>query len=598
MRYTSRADFFATGLLLLTSASFSYSQEKIRTVEKGLSYPNQPIQVVNMELGNKAFINEQEVLGDQTWLKHLKLGIKNVSDKNIMSFDIDLLIKKQGKIIMGVPINFRTYTKPNAYGSLTPQGEMKLGVLRPSEVVIVKVIDNVMLIYDNELKKHEVEDVERVTLDIRAVYFDDETRWMFGKQSKPDPNNPEKRIPIDQPKPKVSQRFWLEYILPREWSYSFALIFPACSRNFFISASALAASPPPPPDCAWLVESQVQTSFCGGSRGCTGSDQFCVYSNYNNAVHTSDPGGGVKGYMINDSVTCQRPNVPDPPVCNTCQPFNNNVFRVDAQCGQPGTCGQPATWGCESPLVDINGVCQMSQANQSQCGNGYDSLTCQCKPCVDPPVEPDLCDSGTSWSVCKGCCVDSGGSCPNSPVVIDIDGDGFELTDAAGGVDFDLNSDGTVERLSWTAVGADDAWLALDRNGNGMIDNGRELFGNFTHQPTPPAGEPRNGFLALAVFDKLQNGGNRDGFITRRDSVFSSLRLWRDVNHNGVSETSELHTLPQLGLRKIELDYRESRWVDQHGNRFKYRARVRDANDAQLGRWAWDVFLVGPPVIP
>lgn len=591
MRHRLRTGFFAMGLLLLISVSFDYSQEKIRIVEKGLSYPNQPIKVVSLELGNKAFINETEVLGDQTWLKQLRLGVKNVSDKNIMSFDIDLLIKKQGKITMGIPINFRTYTKANANNSFTPQGEMKLGVLRPGEVVIVKVVENVMLIFDNELKKHEVEDVERVTLDIRAVYFDNETRWLFGQESKSDPNNPEKRIPIDQLKPKLSQHFWLDYFLPVEWNYSFALFFPACSRNFFARMSYVVAAPPPP-SCGWLVQSQVQASFCGGARGCTGSDQFCGYSNYKNAVHTSDPGGGIKGYMNNENVICQPPNVPDPPVCNTCQPFSNNVFRADAQCGQPGTCAQPATWGCESPLVDINGICQMSQANQNQCGNGYDSLTCQCKPCVDPPVEPSACDSGTSWSVCKGCCVDSGGNCPNSPIVIDIDGDGFALTDAVGGVDFDLHSYGTVERLSWTSAGSDDAWLALDRNGNGMIDNGRELFGNYTEQPAPPAGEAKNGFLALAEFDKLLNGGNGDGDITSQDAIFSSLRLWQDVNHNGVSEATELYALASLGLSKIELKYRESRRTDEHGNRFKYRAKVKDAQDAQLGRWAWDVFLL------
>lgn len=179
-----------------------------------------------------------------------------------------------------------------------------------------------------------------------------------------------------------------------------------------------------------------------------------------------------------------------------------------------------------------------------------------------------------------------------SPIVIDVLGDGISLTNAGNGVDFDLDSDGVAEHLSWIAGEADDAWLALDRNGNGVIDNGLELFGNYTVQPVPPFGEERNGFLALAEYDKPENLGNGDGFITRRDAIFDFLRLWQDLNHNGVSEPTELFSLPALGLRKMHLDYRDSRRVDDHGNRFKYRARVKDAQDAQLGRWAWDVFLV------
>jgi hypothetical protein len=190
----------------------------------------------------------------------------------------------------------------------------------------------------------------------------------------------------------------------------------------------------------------------------------------------------------------------------------------------------------------------------------------------------------------------SGGCCTRStPILVDVNGNGFNLSSAENGVAFDIVGNGTPSRFAWTSTDSDDAWLALDRNGNGTIDNGTELFGNFSPQPSPPQGQERNGFLALAEYDKTANGGNNDGKITRLDSIFPSLRLWQDVNHNGVSESSELKALDGLGLSSIELDYRDSKKTDEFGNAFRYRAKVTDLKGTQMGRWAWDVFLVSAP---
>ncbi len=276
--------------------------------------------------------------------------------------------------------------------------------------------------------------------------------------------------------------------------------------------------------------------------------------------------------------------------CGTCEPLTTvmatkitytNDNDVIGRATAPTYCDNLAI-RCEygfCPTTPTPPSCIYQEEEQPSDPSGYGELLCEI--CFDG--SDNDCGNGTDlrdWK-CSQC---------TSPIVIDTLGDGFDLTSAEDGVEFDIAGVGRKIRVSWTQ--ADEAWLALDRNGNGNIDSGKELFGAVTSQP---ASTRRNGFLALAEYDKVANGGNADGKINNQDSIFNSLRLWQDTNHNGISEVDEVFTLPALDVAELELNYHESKRTDEHGNKFRFRAKVWDANKAKVGRWAWDVYLVAAP---
>ncbi len=192
---------------------------------------------------------------------------------------------------------------------------------------------------------------------------------------------------------------------------------------------------------------------------------------------------------------------------------------------------------------------------------------CSCVECPEPPepTDPDPCDGTGGGAVSKeGCPKDPVARPPGStPIVVDIHGGGFRFTNLENGVYFDIDADGQEDWISWTAENSGDAFLVLDRNSNGSIDNGSELFGNITDQPSS---DDPNGYEALAVFDEPENGGDGDRLISAADQAYTELLLWIDNNHNAFSEPNELYELDALGISALDLEYSESRRTDRYGN--------------------------------
>jgi Ca2+-binding RTX toxin-like protein len=147
-----------------------------------------------------------------------------------------------------------------------------------------------------------------------------------------------------------------------------------------------------------------------------------------------------------------------------------------------------------------------------------------------------------------------------SPLVLDLDGDGIETISSSAGIHFDHDGNHFAETTGW--VGKDDGLLVLDRNSNGTIDEGRELFGNNTYLSI--GSKAADGFAALAELDS-----NHDGKIDAADAAFSQLRVWKDSDSNGVVSNGELLTLDAAGVRSLSLAYISQNVTDAQGNILK-----------------------------
>ena len=613
--------FSIIGLLLLTSHSTSTSAAMQERIFENKIPAHIPIKIKIKKEKEESFKD----LKNEKWLRQFELEVTNTGDKPI--YFLYITMGTNVKVDNGLEMVYPLVYGRAQLGDIVTKANTDDVPIKPGETYILRVGE--VPLWEQGVRENRWPESTKFTAEIQVLSFGDGTGY-FGTELYP-PAGRRKAAANDF---KLSQGSKArarprERLIGRRGTQS-------KSSSTFKQPTFMSANFLPSESVIVAASSPVQPFVTCQFPQCTPVVPWTGYVCYDNDETkdscriqnrpTADSINGLCKELELRTTECVAGNVlyfcrvinvhecgfgplptPSPSPSPSPQPCQ---YCSDPNAAGPADCTDPAHPKCDPFLqYQQNGCCYPMTCERAgivppppqPCPPGYFRSSnalqpfpvCSYLPCVPLP-------GGGGGSGC-GLTFEGGGSnpcecdpnSPNcvSPILIDVDDNGLQLSSAIGGVDFDIKANGSPLRVAWTTPNSDDAWLALDRDGNATIDNGGELFGNFTPQPDPPAGQEQNGFLALAEYDKPINGGNGDGLITPSATIFATLRLWQDRNHNGTSEPAELFSLPVIGLRTIELDYKLAKKVDEFGNYFRYRAKVKGSQDGHPGRWAWDVFL-------
>jgi len=184
------------------------------------------------------------------------------------------------------------------------------------------------------------------------------------------------------------------------------------------------------------------------------------------------------------------------------------------------------------------------------------------------------CNPDPICPTCDGC----GDDC--SPIMISLDGAAYDLSSAKDGVSFDIDGVGGSNSVAWPRHPELVGFLFTDIDGNGVPNNGRELFGNSTLLRTGHVAQ--NGFQALAEYDS-----NQDGLVTPTDSEWQRLAIWFDLNRDGKATLNEVFTLDSVGIVAFETTPQWTGRTDGSGNRYKWRAKFAMLHGTHF---VWNLF--------
>ena len=377
----------------------------------------EPVKIKTIKVKGKHVRLNQKFSEGNDWLKGLTVSLENTSQQPIVYIKVEILFRRP----KGVKNSEQTpsYLYPLFFGEMpAPGASSQTGAgkrLLPGESVDFVLPEDEHLHIKTALESLGFPaEITKATIAIGAVVFADGTMWSADAILRPDPNNPEKWDVIkDLSKPAPVSNNRQDE-LPRS-----GLSFIAA--NFRLKKTLNGRTTPFTSLALLQDATQPCTSIYEGKTTISCPTSGCTRRQDN-------------WYDLPDLIGLRN---------RAKESFFENCFmstgsRCYADFGGPNS--RPALCGLEVTEVDL------CREMEQECFTG-----------------------GGTWKGCtRGC---------YSPIVIAVEGNGFNLTGANAGVNFDIDGDGLADNVSWTNGGADDAWLFLDRNGNGAVDNGEELFG-------------------------------------------------------------------------------------------------------------------------